>query len=213
MEIRGKRRCLDCEATWNYFETGGVSCPECGSIRSEATSGEEKDTSGPGLDTSDLIGKFGSDFREALGEAADRCRSYVSRQGFIEAGDLRPPEARYVMAAEIVEIEGLPGLEFGDGERRYVVDLVRGLRTGDPPDERPESLDAAHNLALARTAEKYIRDLRRYARSEDVDMPRVVEEAREAVKRTQATEGEEDDAVDALRVLRDAYMEVASHDG
>jgi DNA-directed RNA polymerase subunit RPC12/RpoP len=34
MKIRGERECKDCGARWSYYETGSVSCPECGSRRS-----------------------------------------------------------------------------------------------------------------------------------------------------------------------------------
>lgn len=214
MEIRGRRRCLDCGATWNYFETGGVDCPECGSIRSTSTTEGRQDTSSTELNMEDVVQELGTDFTGGLSEAADRCRSYVSRRGFIETGELQPPDARYVMASEIVEIADVftqpMRREVGESERNYVVDLVRGLRAGEPPEDRPESLDAAHNMALARTAERYIRDLRRYARSEGIDVPQGVEKAREALKRTEATEGDADDAVEALRVLRDVHEEVTS---
>lgn len=213
MEIRGERECLECGSTWSYFEIGSVECPECGSIRSRSISTPERDTSTViGIDTDELVEELGTNFKDGLSDALESCRSYVTRQGFVEGGDLQPPEVRYVMACEVVEIcEAFTTPDRQDiskEEKKYVVDLVRGLRNGNPPDERPESLDDYHNLAVARTVERYAKDVTRYARSNGLSVPSGVEDARSAAKRTKATLGREEDAVKGLRSLRDVYKEL-----
>ncbi len=207
MEIRGERECLDCGETWSYFETREPECPECGSLRSRAVEDAEEDTSGA-VETGDLLTRFGSDFAGALEEAEDRCREYTSRAGFVEGGELLPPEPVYVMACEVkhVAAEFVGNREPTEDERRYVVALVEGVGKDDPPapDERPESLDAAHNRAVAETVEEYAKEMSRYLRSSGKTDTRI-EEARDLAKRTQATDGDEDDAVEGLRFLRDVY--------
>lgn len=207
MEIRGERECLDCGETWSYFETREPACPECGSLRSRAVEDAEEDSSGA-VETGDILTRFGTDFHEALSEAEDRCREYTSRKGFVEAGELLPPEPAYVMACEVkhVAAEFTGARQPEDGEREYVVSLVEGVEKEDPPapEDRPESLDAAHNRAVAETVEEYSKEVSRYLDGLD-DADSRVEEARDLAKRTQATDGKEGDAVEGLRLLRDVY--------
>jgi hypothetical protein len=211
MEIRGKRECLDCGETWSYFDTREPACPECGSLRSRAVEDADEDTGGA-VETGDLLTRFGGEFEEALEEAEERCREYTSRAGFVEGGELLPPEPTYVMACEVkhVAAEFVGAREPTDDERAYVVALVEGVEKGKPPspDERPASLDAAHNRAIAETVEEYAKEISSYLRSVGKTDGRV-EEARDLAKRTQATDGEADDAVDGLRLLRDVYEELS----
>jgi hypothetical protein len=210
MEIRGERECLDCGETWSYFETREPACPECGSLRSRSVEEAEEDTAG-GVETADLLTRFGGDFDAALEEAEDRCREYTSRAGFVEGGELLPPSPVYVMACEVkhVAAEFVGEREPTDDEREYVVALVEGVEKGEPPstEGRPESLDAAHRRSVAETVEEYAVELSRYLRSVDETDGRV-EEARDLAKRTQATDGEADDAVEGLRLLRDVYEDL-----
>ena len=34
MKVRGRRECEACGARWSYFDTGEVTCPDCGSLHS-----------------------------------------------------------------------------------------------------------------------------------------------------------------------------------
>jgi hypothetical protein len=210
MEIRGERECLDCGETWSYFETREPECPECGSLRSRAVEDAEEDTAAA-VETGDLLTQFGGEFESALSEAEDRCRDYTSRTGFVEGGELLPPSPLYVMACEVKHIaaEFVGDREPTDAEREYVVALVEGVETGEPPspDGRPSSLDAAHRRAVAETVEEYAVELSRYLRSIGETDGRV-EEARDLAKRTQATDGDADDAVRGLRLLRDVHEEL-----
>lgn len=211
MEIRGERECLDCGETWSYFETREPECPECGSLRSRAVEDAEEDTAGA-VEMGDLLTRFGGEFDEALQEAEERCREYTSRAGFVRGGELLPPEPTYVMACEVKHIaaEFVGAGEPTDGERAYVVALVEGIETGEPPspDERPTGLDAPHNRAVAETVEEYAKEISTYLRSVGETDGRV-EEARDLAKRTNATDGEADDAVEGLRLLRDVYEELS----
>jgi hypothetical protein len=211
MEIRGERECLDCGETWSYFETREPACPECGSLRSRALEDAETDTAGA-VETGDLVTRFGGEFEEALEEAEDRCREYTARTGFVRGGELLPPEPAYVMACEVKHVAGefVGAREPTDEERSYVVELVEGVETGEPPspEARPKSLDSAHNRAVAETVEEYAKELSRYLESLGSADSRV-EEARDLAKRTQATDGDADDAVKGLRLLRDAYEELS----
>ena len=211
MEIRGERECLDCGETWSYFDTREPACPECGSLRSRAVEDADEDTGGA-VETGDLLTRFGGEFEEALEEAEERCREYTSRAGFVEGGELLPPEPTYVMACEVKHIaaEFVGAREPTDEERAYVVALVEGVEKGEPPspDERPTSLDAAHNRAVAETVEEYAKEISSYLRSVGKTDGRV-EEARDLAKRTQATDGDSEDAVEGLRLLRDVYEELS----
>ncbi|XGI84437.1 hypothetical protein ACEU6E_04095 [Halorutilales archaeon Cl-col2-1] len=217
MEIRGDRRCLECGYEWSYFETNRIRCPDCGSMRSESTSSGQFDTQGSansGIGFNELVSKTAS-FEETLSEAEESCRKFVSNYGFIDAGELQPPSPEYVMAAEVTEIAN--GLltsrgDVDDEEREYVIDLLRGIESGEPPapEERPSSLDSYHALAVARLVDEYSKEIRRYARMNETDVPSEIETARDKAKRTQATSGERHDAVDGLRDLREAYEEVTS---
>jgi hypothetical protein len=210
MEIRGERECLDCGETWSYFETREPACPECGSLHSRAVEDAEEDTGGA-VETGDLLTRFGTDFEAALEEAEDRCREYTSRVGFVEGGELQPPSPVYVMACEVkhTAAEFVGEREPTEEEREYTVSLVEGVEKGEPPgaDGRPSTLDAAHNRAVAETVEEYAVDLSRYLRSMGEGDGRI-EEARDLAKRTQATDGDADDAVEGLRLLRDVYEDL-----
>ncbi|MDY6765719.1 MAG: hypothetical protein SV377_08630 [Halobacteria archaeon] len=222
MEISGERECLNCGATWNYLETRRIECPECGSVRSKSISDPEFDTTGRSnteegqLQVGDLFSELDTDLESALSEAEDRCRTYVSRHGFVEAGNLKPLTAKYMMACEVIEIADAlvrpMRRDISQEERYYVTDLIRGLESGDPPDpdDRPDSLREYHNLAVARVVEEYARELARYARGKKIDLPSEVDEARTKARRTQATEGAENDAVEGLRLLRDVYDSLTS---
>lgn len=208
MEIRGHRECLDCGNTWRYGDTRSVACTECGSVRSRAIDdGDDAPPSG-GIPIEDIFADGPVAAEEAVAEAEDRCIEYRAETDFLGPGELRPPDPRYVMAGEVchlataiqVRSDGLDG-----DERRYALDLLRGLADEEPPTERPASLDPVHNLAVADAVEDYATAVARYARRTDADVPAAVEEARDLAKRTQATDGAEDDAVEGLRRLRDVH--------
>ncbi len=210
MEISGERECLDCGEQWSYFETRQIECPECGSIKSMSISESELDTASSRkneLDMSDLYTEFQTDFMNALTQAGDRSREYIASTGFIEGGELRPPMLRYVMAREIMEIADYIDLsldtDISASEERYIIDLVKGVKSGDPPDKRPNSMNNHHYMAVAKTAEEYATELFKYFEQNSEDIPEGLEKARSLAKKTKATNGESADAKKSLRILRD----------
>ncbi|MFB6284080.1 MAG: hypothetical protein ABEK59_09145 [Halobacteria archaeon] len=213
MELRGERECLECGSTWSYFDSRQVCCPECGSIRSQSVSSPRMDsTSDVDIVDSEVLTGIGENFDETLSELEERCRRYTSQTGFVEKGDLKPPTPRYVMACEIKHAATTRDAEgLDEKSRRYVVDLVHGIRDGEPPDKTPSGLQETHNLAIAETVRDYSTEVERYARKRGVETPGEVERARSLAKRTLATEGVKDDAVEGLRHLREAHDELTSY--
>jgi len=211
MEIRGKRECLDCGRSWSYFETREPECPDCGSLRSRATEGAKQDTAGA-VEVKDVLTRFGGDFESALRETEEKCREYTSRTGFVEGGELRPPEVEYVMSCEIKHAANellRETRDITDAEHAYVVSLVKGIGGDEPPSpaDRPDSLDAVHNLAVAETVKEYAKETTRYLQDRELTDGRI-EKARDLARRTQATDGTENDAVKGLRILRDLYEDL-----
>ncbi len=208
MDVQGERECLDCGERWSYWDTRTVECPECGSPRSRGVGDgarPEEEFTAEDLDDTDLAA--------TLENAEEAARSYTTKKRFVVAGDLRPPDPVYVMATEVKHLAAEHAVRdegFTDDEREYAVALVTGLEEGEPPhpDERPESLDAVHERAVADVVEDYGGEVVKWARDrdlDDTDVMRDVEDARQVAKQVKATEGEEGDAVEALRTLRDVY--------
>lgn len=213
MDIKGHRECLDCGNTWHYGDTRSVACTECGSVRSRAVEDDDGDAPvASGIPVDDVLAEGPVDAAAAIDAVEDRCRRYRAEHDPLEGGELRPPDPLHVMAGEVLHLATalqVRGDGLTDDEERYAVELLRGLPEGEPPTDRPVSLDAVHNLAVADAVEDYATAVARYARSGDAGVPDAVERARDLAKRTQATEGEESDAVEGLRALRDAYEELA----
>ncbi|MFW5929232.1 MAG: DUF7117 family protein [Halobacteriota archaeon] len=201
MEPSGERTCLECGETWSADR---YACPECGSPRSQ------RGVPAPEFDVAELLE---GGLRQALGEAEERCREYTARHDFDDGDGVDELDVRYVMACEIkyLAAELLDHTrEIDESERAYVVEMLRGVAEAEPPGERPKSLDAAHRLAVAEAVEDYGRALAAWCRERDLwdtDVGDAVERARTKAKRTRATEGSVDDAVEGLRLLRDVHDE------
>ena len=210
MEIRGERECLECGSTWSYFESREVCCPECGSIKSQSMSSPRMDnTTDIDLVDSEVLGGLSDDLDSALSTLEERCREYTGKTGFVERGDLKPPSPRYVMACEVKQIAAIyDANQLTGDDRRYFVDLVHGLRDGEPPEKPSGELEYIHNTAIAETVRDYATEVERYARKRSVDVPGEMERARSLAKRTLATEGKENDAVEGLRLLREAQKKL-----
>ncbi len=209
MDLEGERECLECGERWSYWETRTVECPECDSPRSRGVGdGARPEEEFP---AEDLVA---STLMETLENADEAARSYTTKKNFVVAGELQPPDPVYVMAAEVKHLYAeltARSREATDREREYAGALVTGLEDGEPPHpgERPETLDAVHERAVADVVEDYSSEMVKWARDRDLDdteVMRDVEDARQRAKQVQATEGEEGDAVEALRTLRDVYQ-------
>jgi|APHM01.1.fsa_nt_gi hypothetical protein len=205
MRVRGERECQDCEHRWSYFETGAVECPECGSLRSVGVKERRQHTDGPAeLDLTTARERAQTDLLEALDAAADDCRAYVRRRGFVNGGTLRDLDDTYLATAELVQAADLAGrglrTDLSDDERIYLLGLLRGADTGErpAPDRVPESLQAARGLAYADCVETYRGELRDWlaARDEAEDAREVpaVRAALDGIEnvltRTQALQGD-----------------------
>lgn len=169
MKIRGDRECTDCGARWSYYETGSVTCPECGSIHSVGVGDRQRHTaSAVEFDLSPVRRSLedGDSIREVAREAAEVCATYCRKQGFVHGGDLRPLTDEYLAAAELRRVGSELGrrMRHDDAEELYFLSLLRGADQGDRPDSAdcPESLRAVRGLALAGAVDAYVHDLRLY---------------------------------------------------
>ena len=150
MEIRGERECRECGTRWSYFRTGSVSCPSCGSLVSVGTGDRKLHTDAPvELDLADVIARVDAEpLVEVASDAADRCRTYVNRRGFIRAGELASLDDAYLTAVESRHAADIFARlnEPTDVEELYFVSLLRAVDTG----ERPSAADVPDRLREAR---------------------------------------------------------------
>jgi hypothetical protein len=198
MKIRGERECRDCGTRWSYYETGSVTCPSCGSLRSVGLDDRKEHTASPvDLDLTAARNALegGQHLTEAVAEAKERCREYVRATGFVDAGDLRPLDDTYLAALELVHAADLVGRSFAptEAEELYFLSLLRGADFGERPDtnEVPTSMREARGLAAADGVEAYRSDLRAFL---DSDPERPVTEVLSAlddhVRRVKALGGD-----------------------
>lgn len=167
MEIRGERECRDCGARWSYYETGSVTCPECGSVESRGID-DERVLHTEGAATLDLSGvRAEADERplwELAEEAKSACREYVRQDGFLNGGELRPLDDTHLAARELAHVADLVGrsMDLADEEEFYLLTLLRGADRGKrpAPEEVPESLWEVRGLAAAEAVRAYRRELR-----------------------------------------------------
>lgn len=168
MKIRGERECQSCGSQWSYYETGSITCPECGSIRSVGVDDRTEHTDNPAsLDLGPVRETFDD---KPLGRVAERaveqCRAYTRERGFVRGGELQPLDATYVAAVELrhVAAELARTIRISDDEELYFLSMVRGTESGErpPPPEVPDSLAAPRGLATASIIDDYRRDLTRY---------------------------------------------------
>ncbi|MGM0398239.1 MAG: DUF7117 family protein [Halobacteriota archaeon] len=199
MRIRGDRTCQDCGAQWSYYETGSVTCPACGSIRSTGDGERTRHTDRSAA--LDLRGPRSTaaegDLETALDEAADACLEYVRKRGFVDGGSLRDLDEAYVHAQELRHAATLSvsRLELSDTERAYLLDLLGG-EAGDRPsaDSVPETFRTARGLGVATAVRDYRDDLRQFLdAAEDRPAARsLLESVAEHEKRIRALDGQVD---------------------
>lgn len=209
MKVRGQRECTECGTRWSYYDTGEVACPECGSLRSTGVDERTRHTDAPvDLDLTEPRNRAEEDLTAAAEAAAERCREFVRRTGFINAGELRPLSDRYLAAAELAAVGAAVGraMRTDDDEELYLLSLLRGADAGDRPDpeEVPASLAATRTLAYASAVDDYRKDVRTYL--EDDPHPEVqsaLESIRDHVRRIEALDGEVDVRA-AERLVRSA---------
>ncbi|MFW6017888.1 MAG: DUF7117 family protein [Halapricum sp.] len=168
MKIRGERECQSCGAQWSYYETGSITCPECGSMRSVGVDERTEHTDNPAeLDLTSVMDALDTD---PIGQVAERagqqCRAYVRKRGFIRGGELRPLDPTFVTAVECqyVASELARSMRVSEDEQLYFLSLVSDASEGKRPEpgDVPDSLSAARGLATATIIDAYRRDLTRY---------------------------------------------------
>lgn len=215
MKIRGQRECLDCGTRWSYYETGRIACPECESLHSVGRGERTEHTAQPvDLDLTNARSIAESEgLQAAITAAAEECRSYTNRTGFIHAGDLQPLSVTYLAANELVyaarETGRLKEVHHGgrptevhhggrsgrlqrltDEEQLYLLTLLRNADSGSrpPPDAVPESMRSVRALAECDAIAEYRRELREFVA--DRTAQRALATIRDHVRRVTALDGE-----------------------
>lgn len=196
MKLRGRRECADCAERWSYFETGGVECPACGSVRSVAldesaaqhTAGEAE------LDLAEARRAVDDrPLREVATLAAEASRSFLAQRGFIDAGELQPLDDVTVAAAELRQVADRVKRSMTPDEdaERYLLALLRGAPDGERPDAVPEAYRPARGLGIATAVERYRADLSRYLDEHpDPAARRPLGTLRDHLRRVEALDGD-----------------------
>ncbi|MFB6170036.1 MAG: TFIIB-type zinc ribbon-containing protein [Haloarculaceae archaeon] len=198
MKVRGERECKECGTRWSYYETGSVECPSCGSLLSVGTDEERKlhTASTAELDLSDarlrLDGPRGV---EASAEAAaEACRAWIRRQGFLGGGELLPLSDRHLAVAELANVAGelARRMTVDDDEEYHYLTLLRGAEEGERPEPEavPDSLREARGLAVGQAVSEYVSEVRTYLDEHpDSEGRRLVERIGDHAKRVRAVDG------------------------
>jgi uncharacterized Zn finger protein (UPF0148 family) len=200
MEIRGQRECRACEERWSYYETGSVTCPSCGSVRSVGVDDRTRHTDGSvQLDLSTAQAAAANDEMAAATKAArTACGKYLRIRGFVDAGRLRPLDEVFVAAAELRRAASVYDrrLTPDDDDRSYFMALLQGAAEGDRPESSavPTTMWSARGLGMSSAVEAYMRDLSTW-RLDQEDQPgldTMMGRLRDHVRRIQALDGEVD---------------------
>ncbi len=213
MEIRGTRECKECGTRWSYYESGTVSCPACGSVKSVGIDDERKrHTASPAtLDLTSVRNMIDDNPREDIAAAAvEECREFVLKQGFIDAGELQALDDVYLAAHELRQVADIFGRTFDptDEEELYYLSLLRGADHGERPDPEtvPASIREARGLGYADAVDEYRTDLKTYVDDQqrtDHEALATLQSLAEHVKRVRALEGDVDPAT-AERLVKAA---------
>lgn len=224
MKVRGERECKDCGTRWSYFETGRVECPSCGSLLSVGVGERAVHTdTGGDLDLSEarrIAGEEPLDRAAAVAEAT--CREYCRSRGFIDGGDLRDLDGRFVAAQELKHAASVVDtrLSLDDATEGYVLQLLRDAEDGERPVPAavPHAVRSARGLGVADAVRAYRQDLRTYVDDPETDTPddalRYVERLGDHEKRLRALDGAvdpvvADDVLEAARVVGE-YLRTGS---
>ncbi|SFB94923.1 hypothetical protein SAMN05444422_103198 [Halobiforma haloterrestris] len=204
MKIRGERECKECGTRWSYYETGSIDCPGCGSLHSV---GVDERTEHTDLQVAFDLTPVRNDVDDAstseLAERArERCREYVRRRGFVNAGNLQTLDDTYLAAMELLHVADVVARvidpERDDREELYFLSLLRDADTGErpPATDVPVSLASARGLAYANAVREYRRDLRTWIEERDRELTTAeraaLETLGEHVKRLRMLDGDVD---------------------
>jgi hypothetical protein len=220
MEVRGERECQSCGNRWSYYDTGQITCPECGSVRSvgldEPTEHTASDVT---LDVTPILGKVGEmSIRDLAEEAADTAREYTARAGFVDAGELQPLDDTFLVAAELRRVGATLShvMQIADEEELYLLELLRSVDEGDrpAPEDVPETLAPERGLAVTASADAYLTDFRRAVPERERRVDSVLSSVRTHRKRIEALDGDVDpaEAEQLVRTVRDLSAYVREDD-
>ncbi|WP_135820777.1 DUF7117 family protein [Halostella litorea] len=197
MEIRGERECRDCGNRWSYYDTGSVTCPDCGSMHSVGVDEQRRlhTTSPVELDLTEARDLVDVEPLHRVADAAkEACREYVRKRGFVHGGDLRDLDDGYLAAAELMHAADAFGRAFqpSEAEELYFLELLRGADAGERPDpaDVPESIRETRGLAAANAVREYGRDLRQWADDLDPAAEDALERLGDHVRRVRALGGD-----------------------
>ncbi|SNZ05080.1 hypothetical protein SAMN06269185_0767 [Natronoarchaeum philippinense] len=219
MEIRGERECKDCGTRWSYYETGSVSCPNCNSVRSVGVDEERKrHTAGQAtLDLTEVRNMIDAAPEDEIADAAiEKCREFVRRTGFIDAGELQSLDDTYLAARELRQVADVVGRAYDptNDEELYYLSLLRGADRGERPasEEVPSTIREARGLAYADAVDAYRSDLSTWIDDRDDKYPAALGAMAtlgDHVKRIKALQGDVDPSeaetlVSAARSLGEA---------
>lgn len=199
MKIRGERECQQCGERWSYYETGGVECPSCGSVRSVGVNDDRAlHTANPAeLDlTAAKDATESKPLRSVAETAEESARDYVRQRGFIKGGELLVLDDTYLAAVELRHAAGKVGraMTVGEDEELYFLSLLRGAEDGDrpPASEVPPSMHEVRGLAYGNAAHEYRREMSDWAAENDVSDEgySALETLGDHVKRIRALDGD-----------------------
>jgi hypothetical protein len=213
MEVRGERECRDCGTRWSYYETRSIACPACGSVYSVGHGDRAIHTaSGSSLDLGPARAAVDDEPIDRVAAlSAEAAREYRLGAGFVDAGELRPLDDAYLLAAELETVgrELANSLQRTDAEEVYLFRLLRGPESDTRPDpaDVPAALSQARGLAMARAAGDYHRDLRRVLEDPGRELSAALSTIRARRKRIEALDGEVEPrtAERVVAAIRDVY--------
>ena len=196
MKIRGTRQCQSCESEWSYYETGSITCPNCGSVRSVGIDSERQQHTDRSeqLDVESLRSQLADDSLDSLDDLKSTIRSYTRRRGFISGGELGELDGSYLSARELLHAADLVARsrQPTETEELYLLALLEAAEndTWPPEAELPDSLAAARGMAVADSVEAYRRDLRTWLDDHpDPEAARTLGSLRDQLKRAEALQG------------------------
>ncbi len=211
MKLRGKRECNSCGARWSYYETGEITCPECGSIRSVGL--DDPTTHTAGTRELDLTGVRAAvddvPLQTLADRAAEESRRYLREVGFVHAGELEPLDDTVLAASELRRVGATLGrvMQVSDEESLYFFELLQGADQNErpPPDAVPETLFPERGLAVAATVDSYTTDIRRVFEERERAVDRALSSVTAHRKRIEALDGDVPpaEAERLVRALRD----------
>lgn len=197
MRIRGRRECKACGSQWSYYETGEITCPDCGSAHSVGVDEERAlhTATGDELDLAPIRNDLDESPTRRLAErAAELAGEYARGYGFIDAGTLRPFDETYLATMELRHVAGelARRMETTEEEELYFTRLLRADEGDRPaPADVPESLRSLRGLAYANAVRAYRSDVRAYLEENpDPAVGGVLERLSDHVKRVRALDGD-----------------------